>query len=365
MKIVFEMADFNVGGVQKVSFNLVNYFVGEGYEVDVLIPRVGDVANYYINPAVSIHYVPESFFLRSKYTYSFLNKQTSPIVYFSYYKLNKLRWVASLISKVKIVHVQHNIVRPSLGERISEFFLKRLKKTNYVSVSNAVRDYYISEYNIPIHKIRTIYNGVDISDFNPSGNGKIEPFVVTSIGRVTAQKGFDYFLQVAQQYLEKRDENTPTMRFQIVGDGVDRVGLEFEARKIDPTGEVIQFLGECSDISSILNDSSVLASTIRYGGFEIVLAEAMACGIPVVGFDVGPVKEVIAGDKKIGVVVPFEDTRAFYNELLVLATDKREYSRRSELSRQRAEEMFSMEVFCENYNKLVKSIITVKDKINR
>lgn len=361
MKIVFEMADFNVGGVQKVSFNLVNYFVDAGYDVDIIIPRIGDISNYYINPAVTIHYVPQSLFNRVKYTHSFLKRYNKPVIYFSYYKLNKLRWVASLLSNVSIIHVQHNIVKPSLGERASEFFLKRLKRTHYVSVSNAVKNYYVKEYNIPLEKIQTIYNGVDITSFCPVGNKKDKPFRVVSIGRVTPQKGFDYFIDVAQKYLELKNESTPDMEFVIVGDGIDREMLEKKARKIDPDGKVINFAGERSDISVILQNSSVLASTIRYGGFEIVLAEAMACGIPVVGFDVGPVKEVIAGDEKIGVVVPFEDTLAFYNELLVLVTDSKEYLRRSKLSRQRAEEKFSMEVFCENYNRLVVSIMNEKE----
>jgi glycosyltransferase involved in cell wall biosynthesis len=76
----------------------------------------------------------------------------------------------------------------------------------------------------------------------------------------------------------------PAVKYLIVGDGDDRVRLEAKAKALGLSDKVI-FTGRISEVEKVahhnLADVYVMPSTAE--GFGIVLIEAAACGVPVVG----------------------------------------------------------------------------------
>lgn len=86
-----------------------------------------------------------------------------------------------------------------------------------ITVSNLTRNIVIEKYGIDPNKVVTVYNAVDAPK-----NEKGEPFVkgvnekvVTFLGRITMQKGPEYFIEAAYKVLQRMDN----VRFVMAGSG--------------------------------------------------------------------------------------------------------------------------------------------------
>ncbi len=86
-----------------------------------------------------------------------------------------------------------------------------------IAVSNLTRNTVIEKYGIHPDKVVTVYNAVDpISDYDKIQLKRgITDKVVTFLGRVTLQKGPEYFVQAAYKVLQKMDN----VRFVMAGSG--------------------------------------------------------------------------------------------------------------------------------------------------
>jgi glycogen(starch) synthase len=88
-----------------------------------------------------------------------------------------------------------------------------------ITVSNYTRSIVVNRYSVPPEKVEVVYNGIDFSQGGaaapphaaPAGGDK----VVLFLGRITMQKGPEYFLYAAKKVLE-REKN---VKFVMAGDG--------------------------------------------------------------------------------------------------------------------------------------------------
>lgn len=122
----------------------------------------------------------------------------------------------------------------------------------------------------------------------PASPGPDGRFRVVGVGRLAPQKGFDLlipaFAQVCQRF--------PDWDLVILGEGPDRLSLEVLARDV-PAGR-IRLPGITADMETTLLNAQMFAFPSRFEGFPNALAEAMAAGLPVLGFqDVSGVEELI------------------------------------------------------------------------
>lgn len=137
--------------------------------------------------------------------------------------------------------------------------------------------------------------GVDISKFNI---GKMDKQVkkdkiILYVGRLDKIKGVEYLIE-AMKYIDAK--------LWIVGDGILRKKLEMQAEKYR---EKIVFLGaiDHSKLPEIYAAADIFVApsiTLQNGaveGFGLVLIEAMAVGIPVIGTNTGGIKDIISNGK--------------------------------------------------------------------
>jgi glycosyltransferase involved in cell wall biosynthesis len=161
-----------------------------------------------------------------------------------------------------------------------------------VSVSNLTRNVVITRYGINPEKVITVHNGVDAPQQELySGNAKnVDEKIVTFLGRITFQKGPEYFIEAANKVL-KRD---PNVRFVMAGSGdmmhnmirrVARLGI---STKFHFTG----FLrGEDVDRMFGMSDVYVMPSVSE--PFGISPLEAMMSNVPVIISKQSGVAEVL------------------------------------------------------------------------
>ena len=167
-----------------------------------------------------------------------------------------------------------------------------------IAVSNLTRNIVINKYGIPPEKVKVIHNAVEPIYKKVFANEKknVKEKIVTFLGRVTFQKGPDYFVEAAYKVLQK-DEN---VRFVMAGSGdmlnkiIKRVAQLKIANKFHFTG----FLkGEDVDRMFALSDVYVMPSVSE--PFGISPLEAMRSNVPVIISKQSGVSEILKHALKV------------------------------------------------------------------
>lgn len=163
--------------------------------------------------------------------------------------------------------------------------------------------------------ITIIPNGIDLSRYKrPRSRAKDAPATVLYVGRLERRKGVKHLLQ-AFQILQQEN---PTVRLIVAGDGPDREKLELLAEDLKLHN--VDFLGYISDDLKLqlLREADVFCSPALYGeSFGIVLLEAMATGTVCVAGNNSGYTGLMQGVGALSIVNP-EDTKEFARRLDML-----------------------------------------------
>jgi glycosyltransferase involved in cell wall biosynthesis len=161
-----------------------------------------------------------------------------------------------------------------------------------ITVSNLTRNIVIDRYGINPAKVITVHNAVEPSNRQEpiEVEKHVKEKVVTFLGRITFQKGPEYFIEAAKKVLER----DPNVRFVMAGTGdlmekmIRRVAKLKIASKFHFTG----FLkGESVDRMFAMSDVYVMPSVSE--PFGISPLEAMRSNVPVVISKQSGVAEVL------------------------------------------------------------------------
>ena len=166
-----------------------------------------------------------------------------------------------------------------------------------IAVSNLTRNTIIYNYHMPPEKVVTVHNAVEPT------NGKItsskisfDEKIVTFLGRVTLQKGPEYFIEAAYKVLQK----TNNVRFVMAGSGelLPRMIERVAALKMGDRFHFTGFLkGDQVDEMFALSDVYVMPSVSE--PFGISPLEAMQSDVPVIISKQSGVAEILKHAIKI------------------------------------------------------------------
>lgn len=168
-----------------------------------------------------------------------------------------------------------------------------------ITVSNLTRQIVIDRYGIETNKVVTVYNAVEPIEYDDILKNEqkfVKEKIVTFLGRVTFQKGPDYFVEAAYKVLQK-DSN---VRFVMAGQGdmlyrmIKRVAQLKIATKFHFTG----FLkGDDVDKMFAMSDVYVMPSVSE--PFGISPLEAIRSNVPVIISKQSGVAEVLRHALKV------------------------------------------------------------------
>ncbi len=211
--------------------------------------------------------------------------------------------------KPLVVHI-HATEFDRTGENVNTLIYEiekqgMMEADRVIAVSNLTRQICIEKYGIPEDKIVTVHNAVEPveKELERLGQRNVKEKVVTFMGRITFQKGPEYFIEAAKKVLER----DPNVRFVMAGQGdmfnkmIKRVARLKMADKFHFTG----FLkGEEVDRMLAISDVFVMPSVSE--PFGIVPLEAMRSNVPVVISKQSGVSEIL----KHAIKVDFWDVHA-------------------------------------------------------
>jgi len=160
-----------------------------------------------------------------------------------------------------------------------------------IAVSNLTRNIVITKYGIPPEKVVTVHNAVRFSE-NDEGEAVrgLDDKIVTFLGRITYQKGPDYFVEAAAKVLRR----VPNVRFVMAGSGdlmhhvVRRVATLGISDRFHFTG----FL-KGAEVNRMFAMSDVYVMPSVSEPFGISPLEAMKSNVPVIISKQSGVAEVL------------------------------------------------------------------------
>ena len=215
----------------------------------------------------------------------------------------------ALTGKPLVVHI-HATEYDRSGENINEIVggIERaglLAADVVVAVSQLTRNMVIQRYGVPPEKVKVVYNAVERHDV--ARHYEIPPRIrhekrVLFLGRITFQKGPEYFMEAARLVLEK----IPNVRFFMAGSGdmLPRLVRRAGQLRIGSRFHFAGFLrGEQVDRMFALSDLYVMPSVSE--PFGITPLEAMLYDVPVLLSRQSGVSEVLEHALK----ADFWDTR--------------------------------------------------------
>ena len=204
--------------------------------------------------------------------------------------------------KPLIIHV-HATEFDRSGENINQnvYDIERLgmeKADMIIAVSNLTRNIIIERYGISPDKVVTVHNAVEPS----SRQGylyeekHVKEKIVTFLGRVTFQKGPDYFVEAAYKVLQK-DKN---VRFVMAGSGdmLNRMIRRVAQLRISKNFHFTGFL-DAENVDKMFSMSDVYVMPSVSEPFGISPLEAMRSNVPVVISKQSGVSEVLKYALKI------------------------------------------------------------------
>lgn len=152
----------------------------------------------------------------------------------------------------------------------------------YIAISAFVRDKFVQS-GFPAHKIYVKPNFVEPDPGERVNDGEYALFV----GRLSQEKGLTTVLEAWQRL-------PSAVPLVIAGDGPMRHGLEAEVARKGLQG--VKFVGRLgrNEVHDAMKKAAFLvAPSIWYEPFGLVVAEAFACGTPVLGAAVGAIEEML------------------------------------------------------------------------
>ena len=149
-----------------------------------------------------------------------------------------------------------------------------------ITVSNLTRNTVIEKYHQDPSKVTTVHNAVEpLSQDIVSIQDKrgVKDKVVTFLGRITMQKGPEYFVEAAAKVLEKADN----VRFVMAGSGdmMDQMIRLAASRNISDRFHCTGFM-KGKQVYEVLKSSDVYVMPSVSEPFGISPLEAMQCGVP-------------------------------------------------------------------------------------
>lgn len=173
-----------------------------------------------------------------------------------------------------------------------------------ITVSHRTRETVIERYGIPSDKVETVHNAVEFAmERKEALQCPFPEKVVTFLGRVTFQKGPDYFVEAAYRVLQKMDN----VRFVMAGSGdmLNSMIRRVAALGISTHFHFAGFLkGDEVDKMYRMSDVYVMPSVSE--PFGITPLEAMRNGVPVIISRQSGVAEVL----KYAIKIDFWDIDA-------------------------------------------------------
>src|SRR5271157_2358282 len=232
-----------------------------------------------------------------------------------------------------------------------------------IAVSEQTKKEWVRSTFLPEGRVTVIPNAVDPSRFRRRLSREaarrslglpVEGRIVGSVGRLAAQKGYEYLIQaialLAPEY--------PDLTLVIAGEGTLREQLCHQASLLH-IADRTRLLGHLDDVQPVLDAIDIFALSSLWEAMPFSLLEAMASGLPVVGTSVAGVSELVVPDHT-GYLVPPKDPVAMSSALRILLNSPELRKKFAHASQQRVIDRFNLTEMVKKTIELYRTLLANK-----
>ncbi|HFJ9475914.1 TPA: glycosyltransferase [Bacillus cereus] len=202
-------------------------------------------------------------------------------------------WVHIDLDEFKVAKkLSHRILLKSLYPLLS----------GVIAVSNGVKE--SVEKIVPSLKGKTevVYNPLPVQEIQNMGSEKI-PFgsetpMVLAAGRLTYQKSFDFLVRCHARLIKQGVIHN----LVILGEGEEKTNLQNLIKQLD-VEDTVFLMGFQKNPYSWIEKADIFVLSSRFEGFGMVIAEAMALGVPIVSTDCPSGPAELLDNGKYGMLV--------------------------------------------------------------
>lgn len=313
-KILFVLENFAMGGVERVTLNLIKGLNSTGqFDIHCAVEcDVGTFKDEYHSIAIIQPLIGTSLFSR-QHSFNLLIERLKPdYVLCTKGNLTKYPLMSNIFGyhQPKIIVVQHSpIMRPEINP-VKNWIRKLGAILLYsgcdkiVCVSEGIKNEFQKKLHLKESKMVVIHNPVlnteimALAQEQHEYSGK-EYFV--AVGRVSYEKGYDLLVAVTIELRKLMGGDTP--HILIVGDGPDVTNLKKLINK-KGVADILRLVGQQENPYKYIAQSKGLLLSSRWEGMPTVIVEASYLQKQIVAFDCryGP-RELMQGGKT-GYLIP-------------------------------------------------------------
>jgi glycosyltransferase involved in cell wall biosynthesis len=299
---------------------LANGFADRGLQVDLVLAKAEGPYLADVSPSVRVVDLGASRVLASlPGLVRYLRRERPAALLSAMGHANAVAVAARWLSCVptRLVVSEHNSVSLSSRSLRARVVLPLLRwayphADGIVAVSGGVADDLAQVVGLPRQRITVVHNPVvtptlldqAAAHLEHASLGADEPPVVLGVGRLTVQKDFPSLIRAFAKVRAQQP-----CRLVILGEGELRGELEALVTSLDLSADVA-LPGYTDNPFAWMRRSSLFVLSSAWEGFGNVLAEAMACGTPVVSTDCPSGPAEILENGRWGRLVPVGDVDA-------------------------------------------------------
>jgi glycosyltransferase involved in cell wall biosynthesis len=225
------------------------------------------------------------------------------------------------------------------------YIRRSLKIANYVvAISKATEETVRNLYSIS--NIKTIYCGIDTDIFKPVSidhDPYPDKIKLLFVGNLTKRKGVDLLPQI----IDKLDRRY----ILLYTTGLRTPKRVFTNERMIPLGRL-----STSEMIHWYNVCDICLLPTRLEGFGYAIAEAMACGKPVIASNCSSLPEIVI-DGENGFLCQVDNVADFVDKIQTLANNSAMRKNMGNNNRNRIVNFFSIEKMGKEYNELYQNIV--------
>jgi len=262
---------------------------------------------------------------------------------------NQLRQARSTYEKARRILWSPWIMQEVVAKRADRIIV--VSETSRIDVEEA--------FDLDPARIRTVYNGIDTDTFRPLPGVERQPDKLLYVGNSEDRnKGARYFLKALDLLKDELDFRVTFVdnfkhNLKLAPRLVDEYGLN---SRVDFTGRI-----PTDDLVRHYNEAKLLVTSSVHEGFGLPLAEAMSCGTPVVGTEIGAFREIVEHGAS-GWLVPASSPEALASAIRMMWNDPDLRRKLGEGGRKRILEKFNWRKAAEETLAVYEEIVPPKRK---
>lgn len=329
-----------IGGLERVAMELSEQLALNGNNVIVLtsdmdakgVSKVEQKTNLLIKRLRSFRFAHTTFI---PFLFWELLKIKKPAVFHLHLAqayVPEMVWFVSKIRNIPYIVHFHLDVDPSGPLGFIFIFWKKYIQTlvmkgasKVITLSQDQTKLVRERYELAKDRVEFLSNGVSEKFFAIGDQERIfhSPSRLLFVGRLASQKR-------PERLIEAMSLLTTSVLLDVVGDGEDREKLEKLVHNLSLTNIIFHGIKQGDELIDFYKNADIFILPSEKEGMPLVLLEAMATGLPIIGSDVLGIHELIDG---IGVLVENPNPTNFAHAIDNLLADK---NKMSELSRKSA-----------------------------